>query len=147
MKEILFSDCALENIDEIYNIELNSSNLWKKKYFSDELEIDFSKFTIAKIDNEIIGFIITWDLKGDIQINNIAIKNNYRNLKIGTKLLEYTINYYKELKPEKIFLEVKEKNLVAIEFYLNNGFIKVGIRKNYYNDDNALLMEMKLAIK
>ena len=35
-----------------------------------------------------------------------------------------------------IFLEVRESNIPAIEFYRKNGFEKIGVRKNYYHDTN-----------
>ena len=39
-------------------------------------------------------------------------------------------------KLEKIYLEVAENNIGAIKLYENNGFRKIGIRKNYYNFSN-----------
>ena len=43
------------------------------------------------------------------------------------------VNKLKKLKDiRKIFLEVSVENTPAINFYLKNGFKKIGIRKAYY---------------
>ena len=38
-------------------------------------------------------------------------------------------------------LEVKEDNLKAISLYKKHGFKVIHIRKNYYKDKDALIME------
>ena len=42
----------------------------------------------------------------------------------------------------EIFLEVRENNITAIEFYKKNGFKEAGKRKNYYRDtgEAAIIM-------
>ena len=39
-----------------------------------------------------------------------------------------------------ITLEVRESNLSAINFYKKNGFNEITKRKNYYKDENGILM-------
>ena len=51
------------------------------------------------------------------------------------------INEIKKSRME-IFLEVRENNITAIEFYKKNGFKEAGKRKNYYRDtgEAAIIM-------
>ncbi len=37
-------------------------------------------------------------------------------------------------------LEVNEKNTPAILLYKKYGFEQISVRKNYYNDDDAIIM-------
>ena len=49
----------------------------------------------------------------------------------------------KNLNLKELTLEVNEHNLNAIKLYEKFGFIKVGLRKKYYNrTDNALIMTL-----
>lgn len=45
---------------------------------------------------------------------------------------------------KKINLEVNEKNIIAINLYKKFGFEQVGLRKKYYNDQDAVLMSKVL---
>ena len=41
----------------------------------------------------------------------------------------------------QIHLEAREKNSSVLSFYMKKSFSRVGFRKNFYGDDNAILME------
>jgi [ribosomal protein S18]-alanine N-acetyltransferase len=143
---IFIRDAILKDLNEIHNIEKESSNLWNKKLFADEFNIDFSNIYIAQFKDEIAGFIVIWDIENEIQLNNIAVKNKYRRLGIGNLLLNHiTEKTYKKQK-QIILLELDENNLKAKNFYLKNNFNVSGIRKNYYsNNNNAILMEKNIS--
>lgn len=113
--------------------EINNSNVRK---FSKRLEyID---------NNEIIGYLDYSLIYDRIEIDNIFVLKEYRNKKIGTKLMEYLVNIAKENNLINITLEVRESNIVAIHLYEKIGFAKVAIRKYYYGDEDAILMEKKV---
>ena len=57
------------------------------------------------------------------------------------------INQSKVLGAKKIYLEVRSKNKVAINFYIKFKFIKDAIRTNYYSGDSpddAVLMSLDI---
>lgn len=85
--------------------------------------------------------IIVYDLIYDrIEIEYIVVDSDYRRKGIATKLL-------KEIEKndiKNITLEVKESNLIAINFYKKNGFKIEAIRKNYYGNENGYLMLKEL---
>ena len=45
-----------------------------------------------------------------------------------------------------IFLEVRESNQVAINFYKKNKFKEISVRKNYYSEPNENAIIMKLEV-
>lgn len=45
---------------------------------------------------------------------------------------------------KKCFLEVRSRNTPAISLYEKCGFKRVGLRKKYYGDDDAAVMEAEL---
>ena len=47
---------------------------------------------------------------------------------------------------KNIFLEVRESNQTAINFYKKNKFKEISIRKNYYSKptENAIIMKLEV---
>ena len=63
---------------------------------------------------------------------------------IGTSLLNHVIGLLMENNPQLVNLEVNANNIVARSFYERFGFYETGIRKKYYDEDDALLMIKEL---
>jgi ribosomal-protein-alanine N-acetyltransferase len=98
------------------------------------------KIYVYKDNNNIIGFIhisVNYDVA---DLLNIVINLSNRNQGIGTKLFNYMIDNL-PLNVNKIMLEVKSKNIEAINFYKKLNFKIINERKKYYDNDNALVME------
>ena len=129
IKEILISD-----FDEFWNYNV----------FKEELQSENSKYLVAKLNNEIIGFAGIKIIIDKADIMNIVTKKAVRNRGVGTLLLSKIIYLCKKLNLNSISLEVNEINKSAIHLYENFGFEKVGNRKNYYNSSNAILMSKNL---
>ena len=53
----------------------------------------------------------------------LAVDSNYRNYGTGKKLILYAEDSLREKSIGKYHLQVKVKNVNAINFYLNNGFV------------------------
>lgn len=90
-----------------------------------------------KLDDKYLAYTILFDNSENLEIMKIATHPEYRKKGLGKILLEEVLKYGKS-----IFLEVRENNITAREFYKNNGFIEVGKRKNYYPDtkEAAIIM-------
>jgi ribosomal-protein-alanine N-acetyltransferase len=41
-----------------------------------------------------------------------------------------------------IFLEAKKSNMPALNLYKSFGFKKIGLRKNYYRDEDAVVLRL-----
>ena len=84
----------------------------------------------------LIGDIIKNDSAFDLELHILFVSKNLRRKKIATKLLNYietnNVNF------SKIFIEVAEDNVEAINFYQKNNFVFLNFRHNYYryNDKN-----------
>ena len=136
---------TLNDLDTISNI-LNSKfdDFWSYSVLKSELESQSSIYIVAKIKNKIVGFAGIKIIVDEADIMNIVVRKDFRNIGIGTLLLENLINLSKDLDLNLITLEVNEKNSSAIHLYENFGFEQVGIRKNYYKNINGLIMTKKL---
>jgi len=100
---------------------------------------------IEYIEKEkMLGFLDYSYIYDRIEIDNVFVLEEYRNKNIGTKLLEYLINIAKSNNLINITLEVRKSNQAAIHLYKKTGFVEVAIRKYYYGDEDAILMEKKV---
>ena len=109
-----------------FNYELNKESF----------DNDFLK-TLVYEDGFIKGVLVYQYIYNRAEIDYIIVDNNYRKLGIATKLLKYLEDSHKL---DNITLEVRESNKEAIKFYLKNGFKEVTRRKNYYKDEDGILM-------
>lgn len=102
---------------------------------------DFLKILVYE-ENSIQGVLVYQYLYDRIEIDYIIVDKDYRNKGIATKLLNFMEKSYNNLK--NITLEVRESNKGAINFYLKNDFKEITKRKNYYKDEDGILMMKNL---
>lgn len=127
------------------NLVEEFDEFWTPNILKSELENELSRYIVAKIDDEIVGFAGVIILPDDSEITNIVTKKTMRKKGIGKNLLEKLIEISKEENKIEISLEVNEINEPAIRLYEKFGFEIVGRRKKYYNRVNdAIIMTKKL---
>lgn len=112
------------NFDKVNNIE----------------KIINKKEIIGYYDNDsLVGFLIYNKNYEILDLLYIVVEPIYRNKLIGSKLLEYIINNEEY---EKILLEVRCDNVNAIKLYKKFNFKIINIRKKYYGNTDAYVMEL-----
>jgi ribosomal-protein-alanine N-acetyltransferase len=90
----------------------------------------------------IAGYIVARETAGELHINNVAIREEYRRQGIGSALLRRILEDGKRLGATKAFLEVRAGNFAARALYERCGFSPIARRPNYYSDprEDALVM-------
>jgi len=96
---------------------------------------------VYKDNDEVIGFLHILKTLDFIDILNLVVREESRKEGIASLLIDYLLSN-KDL-PPKIMLEVRESNKAAIMLYNKFNFEVVNVRKKYYGNDNALIMERK----
>ena len=133
---------SLTDLESIKEILVSAfDDFWNYSTLKEELSNANSYYLVAKLDNEILGFAGIKYVLNDADIMNIVVKKSKRKLGIGSLLLKNIIELCKKLNVSTLFLEVNEKNLPAISLYKKFGFEEVGFRKNYYKENNAIVMK------
>ena len=136
---------TLSDLDNIKNnLTSDFDDFWSYNILKEELEYDNSTYIIAKLNNEIIGFAGIKIVIDKADIMNIVTKKIYRNQGVGGMLLKSLISLSKKLNLNSLSLEVNENNLTAIHLYKKFGFEILGTRKNYYQNQNAIIMTKTL---
>ena len=100
----------------------------------------YNKMMVYEIDNKIVAFIDYSIIYDKVELNYIIVIPSYRNQGIASKLMEFLVEETKKNKCINITLEVKVNNESAIGLYEKHSFYKLTIRKNYYNNEDAVMM-------
>lgn len=136
----MISNLSMNDLDRFNTLGLlvnpNFTNVFN---LSDILNSKYDKVFGYYDNSYLVGFIHVSCLYDTMDVVNIVVANSYRRKGIGNKLLNYAINYFKNI--SSIMLEVNEKNSNAINLYEKNGFKVINRRKKYYGSDDALVMK------
>ena len=143
MSQILVRKMQPKDLPKVCEIEKDNFSLpWSEKSFLESMERDDTIFLTALLDEEVAGYVGCYCIAGEGEITNVAVKDTYRRMGIGGKLLEELYKEAELLECREFLLEVRESNEAAIGLYTRQGFVKEGIRKNFYEQpvENAVIM-------
>lgn len=144
MDEFIIRKAGFSDLDQVCEIESESINSWTYNQFAEELDRAFSKFIVAEMSGIVAGYAVAWLVADELQLNSIAVKSSFRRKGVGRLLLEGLTATGGSDCISSILIEVRKKNSDAVNFYAAQGFHETGIRKKYYGDDDAILMEKKI---
>lgn len=139
--------CDKEHYDQMYEIHLKSlpiNDQMTKQCFYDEFNQPTRLYFVACLQEEVVGYIGVFATIDDYNIIGIAVKEEFQRKNIGTLLLQKVIETAKENNVKSLSLEVDATNNKAIKFYEKHNFKVTNIRKNYYKNNDALIMWLYL---
>lgn len=124
------------DIDEINKLGLEiDPNFIKLNHINNLINLE--NIIVYKEDNKVSGFLHYLNNIDTIEIINLIVLKEKRNQKIATLLIDYLLGNINK----KIILEVRECNIPAIKLYKKFNFRIINIRKNYYDNENGIIME------
>ncbi len=89
------------------------------------------------------SYLIASKVCDEAEIERIAVLESARGQGLGREILESALEKLIGSGAERIFLEVRANNEVAIRLYERCGFIRNGLRRGYYDDgQDAVLMSL-----
>lgn len=158
IQSTLFSPITTNDINCLMPIEnACHSHPWSEKtftsciggrYFGEKL----SEKLGDKLDEpkKIVGFYIGECVVDEATLMDICVQPGEQGKGFGKVLLIQFINQAKTKGAQKIWLEVRAKNISAQMLYMNAGFIETGRRTGYYPSakgfgyEDAIVMSLSL---
>jgi ribosomal-protein-alanine N-acetyltransferase len=120
------------DLAEVAKIEqLSYAFPWSENIFRDCLRVGY---TCRALDlaGRVIGYGVMSVGAGEAHILNVCVRDEFRNLGFGRRLLEHLLERAAAAGVAEAFLEVRPSNLAAIRLYQRLGFEQIGIRRGYY---------------
>lgn len=155
------------DLGQVAQIEADNFSVpWKEKDFANWIEDPQAVFLTAAGKSEkpemtesaagkceqpdmaetVAGYIGCLYAADEGDITNVSVDSACRREGIGKCLVQALLAESRKRGCRRIFLEVRQSNDAAIRLYQGCGFVRVGVRKNYYTkpQEDALLMRCDL---
>lgn len=118
------------------------SDSWSYRDIQDLICTEGGMCFTALDGGEVIAYVIGRLIPPEGEIYRVAVAPHKRQRGIGYRLLDYAVKTSKGHGLERLFLEVRSRNIPARNLYTAYGFKEIGTRKNYYKDpqDDAIIM-------
>jgi [ribosomal protein S18]-alanine N-acetyltransferase len=133
-----------EDLSAVHEIERRSfTTPWPAHAYRTELSTNrLAHYRVVKIDGQVVAYAGLWLMVDEAHITTFAVDPAHRRRGVGERLLLVMLDIAIERGAREATLEVRLSNTPARNLYEKFGFRPVGIRPNYYSDDNedALIM-------
>ena len=135
------------HLDDVMEIEIHANPTpWSKQTFEKILEQRSLSFVVIE-NSQIVGFCIAHKILDECHLQNISVIEAMRRRGVGNFMLDILKKRTSLSGITSILLEVRKSNKVAQDFYRENGFHELSIRKDYYQTKNgredAIIMCLK----
>jgi len=137
------------DLDSVMQIEQVSFRApWSRQVFLEELSRPWAFLDVmrATTSGNVAGFCNYWRVADEIHILKVATHPEARRMGFGSRLLGNILDFARRHRCRLVTLEVRRSNEPAQRVYRRFGFKAVGLRPNYYADDNedavVMLLEM-----
>lgn len=135
----MIRECNIDDINSINKLGILANENFTNVYNIREiLDNDYEFIYVYEEDNNILGFIQIEKHFEVLDLINIAVSKTSRRKGIASKLIQYIIDH---IEHERFLLEVNSNNASAIKLYQKFNFKEINIRKNYYSNGDAIIME------
>ena len=128
-------------IDELYYVEQSCfGNPWTEKMLECELNSPLSIVETEERDGKIVGYALGRVVADEAELLKICVLGEWRKRGIAGKMRFALLGKMREKGAAACFLEVRSKNAPALSLYQKMGFEQIALRRNYYPDDDAVVM-------
>ncbi len=132
-----------EDLDQVYQIEEGvTASPWTREDFAEAMKKKSNIYLVAEEDGEVCGYVGMWDIVGEGQIYNVAVKPERRREGVASALFSLLLDLGREAGVKEFTLEVRRSNHEAIGLYRKFGFREEGVLKDFYRQptEDGLVM-------
>lgn len=103
-------------------------------------------FLVAERDGQVVGYVGCQTVLDEGYITNVAVSPDCRRQGVGRALIAELVQRARAQGLSFVTLEARASNAPAIAVYEGAGFVRVGVRKNFYTapTEDAVLMTLFL---
>lgn len=122
---------------------------WTRGNFHDSLRSGYQCRVLRDGDSALLGYFLMMLLVDEVHLLNISIRADVHGRGLGQYLLGQVAQIARANKMGSILLEVRPSNQRALAVYERYGFMRIGLRKNYYpaeagQREDAIVMRLVL---
>ena len=114
--------------------------VFSENVFRDELSLLNRRYLVIEDDGRIVAYGGMLTVEADAHITTVAVDPSARRNRLGTRLMLALVDQALEAGAQHLTLEVRVSNEAAHRLYERFGFSPVGVRKNHYLTEDAVVM-------
>lgn len=128
--------------------ELFGAGAWSEAMVREELEAPDRTYVLDldPASERIRGYAGFWFDGEDAELMTIGVGQTYQRQGIAAAMLGYLIGRARDRHARRVLLEVRVDNRAALSMYRRFGFVRMGLRKRYYQPENVDAYTMSLAL-
>lgn len=113
---------------------------WTEQIFADELAHLSRTYLGAWVEEALVGYGGVMLVSGEAHITTLVVAPGFQGHRVGTRLMLALTDRAVQAGAVSLTLEVRVSNEPAQALYRRFGLSPVGVRKNYYRTEDALIM-------
>jgi ribosomal-protein-alanine N-acetyltransferase len=90
---------------------------------------------VLDVGGVVTGYGIMSIAAGEAHLLNLCVHPEAQRQGLGRRLLETLMQKAADAEADKVFLEVRPSNRIALQLYRSAGFTQIGIRPAYYQSE------------
>ena len=139
----------LGDLDDVMEIErLSFKSPWSGQVFLEEMARDWAHVDVVRdlARRRAVAFGNYWQVADEVHLLNLATHPEARRAGHASRMLAHIVAFGRAQGCRLITLEVRRSNAAALRLYRRYGFRAVGVRPNYYAEDqeDAIVMLLDL---
>jgi len=131
-QRVAFRAMRIDDVPDVVTIERATYAFpWSEGIFRDCIRVGYL-CRIAELDGETVGYGILSCGAGEAHVLNVCIRSDVRGSGVGRRMMDMLLERAHAEGMEYAFLEVRPSNPAAIALYESMGFMRIGVRRAYY---------------
>lgn len=145
-----FSHMREDDVPAVLRIEQAAYSFpWTGGNFLDSIRCSYLCRVARDDARELVGYFLMMMVLDEAHLLNITIDPRLHGRGYGLALLEHATDCARDKGMRSVMLEVRPSNLRALAIYERYGYIRIGVRRDYYPAahharENAIVMRTPL---
>ncbi|WP_291523523.1 ribosomal protein S18-alanine N-acetyltransferase [Acidithiobacillus sp.] len=137
------------DLDSVATLESHiSPGPWTRGIFRECMQAGYDAWIMEDDAGVLVAFGVLSTGAAEAHILNLGVAPALRRRGFGQRMLQHLLCRAGQLGAQRAFLEVRVSNVGAQELYRSQGFHEIGVRLNYYRNEedreDALVLSLSL---
>lgn len=128
---------------------LHPTHAWSDDNYRSSLGSGYWMQVACQPDGQVVGVCVAMLGVDELHLLNIAVARPWQSLGLARHFLSLLITLSRHHHLQSVWLEVRPTNARARALYARQGYLEVGLRKDYYpaaqGREDALVMKLEVA--
>ncbi len=163
--DVWFSPMAAGDVPSVHEVEKTAyPRPWTQRHFNDSIASGYAAMMLMSNDEpkaammrggprdgqRLLGYVVAMAGVAEVHLLNITVAPALQGKGWGRALMDALVVWSRACGAEALWLEVRAGNQGAQSMYAKYGFVKMGVRRDYYpaghgQREDAVVMQLPLA--